>query len=54
MNPSLELSCRHPGDRYPFHGGLGLCVVNSLQIIQTKFSAGAVFKMKKAVKGIHP
>jgi hypothetical protein len=29
MNPSLELSCRHPGDRYPFHGGLGHCVVNS-------------------------
>jgi hypothetical protein len=32
MNPSLELSCRHSGDRYPFHGGLGHCVVNSSNV----------------------
>jgi len=29
MNPSLELSCRHPGDSYPFHGGPGLSMLNS-------------------------
>jgi hypothetical protein len=33
LNPSLELSCRHPGDSYPFHGGLGLCMVNSYKIM---------------------
>jgi hypothetical protein len=32
MNPSLELSCRHPGDRYPLHGGLSLSMVKSCDI----------------------
>jgi hypothetical protein len=45
MNPSLELSCRHPGDRYPFHGGLGHCVVNSYNPLNAIRS----FKMKKSI-----
>jgi hypothetical protein len=28
MNPSLGLGCRHPGDRYPFHRGFGICLMN--------------------------